>query len=119
MRHKYQHISLTGCFAIAVAYLRQGLSYSDDGKTLFETTGLYRQSKVRRINPNTFKVEKSVDTDSTYFGEGSAFFRDADGNGRLIELTWREQTGFIYDSDTLKVLRQFKYTTTLNMVSWK
>ena len=78
---------------------------------IYETTGLYRQSKVRIINPDTFAVEKSVDTDPQYFGEGSTFYRDKDGNARLIEITWREQTGFIYDAETLEKLQEFKYTT--------
>ena len=89
----------------------QGLSYGDDG-TIYETTGLYGQSKVRRINSNTFDVDLSVDVDVKYFGEGSTFFRDLHGNGRLIQITWQEQTGFIYDSETLEKISEFKYTTT-------
>ena len=67
---------------------------------------------MRRLNPDTFDVELSVDTDDAYFGEGCTFYTDADGNGRLIEMTWLEQTGFIYYSKTLEKLEQFKYTTT-------
>ncbi len=89
----------------------QGLSYGDDG-TIYETTGLYGQSKVRRINSNTFDVDLTVDVDAKYFGEGSAFFRDLYGNGRLIHITWQEQIGFIYDSETLEKISEFKYTTT-------
>ncbi|KAL7536283.1 hypothetical protein ACHAXR_007046 [Thalassiosira sp. AJA248-18] len=88
----------------------QGLSYGD-GK-IYETTGLYGQSKVRRINPATFAVELSVDADSIYFCEGSTFYTDADGNGRLIMITWQEQTGFIYDPETLQQLKKFEYSTT-------
>jgi len=89
----------------------QGLSYGNDGK-IFETTGLYRNSKVRRINPDTFEVELSIDIDDQYFGEGSTFYSDADGNGRLIAITWQKQTGFIFDSETFEKLEEFKYTTT-------
>ncbi len=89
----------------------QGLSYSDDGR-IYETTGLYGQSKVRCINSRTYDVDLSVDVDAKYFGEGSAFFRDSHGNGRLIHITWQEQMGFIYDSETLDKISQFKYTTT-------
>mmetsp|Transcript_27466 Transcript_27466/g.55491 ORF Transcript_27466/g.55491 Transcript_27466/m.55491 type:complete len:631 (+) Transcript_27466:101-1993(+) len=88
----------------------QGISYGDDG-IIYETTGLYGSSKVRRINPETFEVEMSVDTERKYFGEGSTFYRDADGNGRIIEITWREQTGFIYDSETLEIIDDFEYST--------
>ena len=89
----------------------QGLSYGNDGK-LYETTGLYGQSKVRRINPLTFEVELSVDINDKFFGEGSAYYLDADGNGRLIQITWQEQTGFIYDSETLQKVHEFNFTTT-------
>jgi len=89
----------------------QGLSYSNDGKVIFETTGIYRNSKVRRINPDTFDVELSVDMDDKFFGEGSTIYTDADGNERLMEITWNEQTGFIYDTGTLEKLQEFKYTT--------
>jgi glutamine cyclotransferase len=90
----------------------QGLSYADDNTIIFQTTGINGKSKVQRINPITFDVELSVDIDSQYFGEGSAFYRDPEGNGRLIHITWQTQTGFIYDADTLKTLKEFKYTTT-------
>jgi len=89
----------------------QGLSYGDDGM-IYETSGLYRQSKVRRIDPDTFEVEQTINIEDRFFGEGCTFYRDADGNGRLIEITWMDQIGFIYDSETLKQLSDFKYTTT-------
>ena len=91
---------------------RQGLSYDDNGNAIFQTTGLYGQSKIQRLNPDTFDVELSVDIGGQFFGEGSTFYRDAEGNGRLIIITWQEQTGFIYDSETLEKLKEFKYTTT-------
>lgn len=89
----------------------QGLSYGQDGK-IYESTGLYRHSKMRRINADTFEVEKSTDTDGKYFGEGSTYFTDDEGKGKLIEITWKEQTGFIIDPETLEQLEEFKYTTT-------
>ncbi len=89
---------------------RQGLTYGDSG-VIYETTGIYSQSKLRRINPDTFEVEQSVDIDPKYFGEGLTFYRDANGEARLIEITWREQTGFIYDANSFETLREFKYTT--------
>mmetsp|Transcript_12163 Transcript_12163/g.28628 ORF Transcript_12163/g.28628 Transcript_12163/m.28628 type:complete len:769 (+) Transcript_12163:1-2307(+) len=89
----------------------QGLSYGSNGK-LYETTGLNGQSKVRIINPETFEVEKSIDLDRSFFGEGSAFFKDKDGNARLIEITWKSRVGWIYDADTLDVIKEFTYATT-------
>ena len=79
---------------------------------IYETTGLYTNSKLRKINPTTFQVEKSVNLEGRYFGEGSTFYVDKDGNSRIIVITWKEQTGFIYDPVTLNKLSTFQYTTT-------
>ena len=104
------YFSLKKCIVLRKCF-SQGLSYGNDGM-IYETTGMYGSSKVRRINPDTFEVELSVDIDREYFGEGSTFFTDADGNGRIIEITWKKQTGFIYDSETLEKIKEFKYKTT-------
>ncbi|KAL3799772.1 LOW QUALITY PROTEIN: hypothetical protein HJC23_010422, partial [Cyclotella cryptica] len=87
------------------------LSYGNDGM-IYESTGLYGNSKLHKINPESFEVESSVDIERKYFGEGSTFFTDSDGNARIIEITWKEQTGFIYDANTLERLSTFQYTTT-------
>jgi len=90
----------------------QGLSYNDEGNIIFETTGLYGQSKIRRINAETYQVEKSINLSWQYFGEGSTFYTDSNGNGRLIMITWKSQTGWIYDAESLERLSEFQYTTT-------
>jgi len=90
----------------------QGLSYNTEGTIIFETTGLYGQSKIRRINAETYQVEKSVNLSWQYFGEGSTYYTDSKGNGRLIMITWKSQTGWIYDAESLERLSEFQYTTT-------
>ena len=89
----------------------QGISYCSDGK-IYETTGLYGQSKVRRINPDTFEVEYSINTPKQFFGEGSTCFVGPDGKERLVEITWRERRGFVYDVPSLEVVHSFDYETT-------
>lgn len=86
----------------------QGLTFAN-GK-LFESTGLYGQSKVRQLDANTGDVIKSVNMQSKYFGEGMAFFDE----NKLIQITWKRQKGFIYDSETLDVIDEFKFSTTKN-----
>jgi glutaminyl-peptide cyclotransferase len=63
---------------------------------LYESSGLYGQSSLRRIDPQTGVVLQRVDNPANVFGEGIAL----DGN-RLFQLTWRENIGYIYDVDTL------------------
>jgi glutamine cyclotransferase len=41
-----------------------------------------------------------------FFGEGITVFGD-----KLIQLTWRSGSGFVYDKWTFKLLRTFHYTT--------
>ena len=91
---------------------RQGLSYGPDHKSLFETTGLYGKSKIQRINPETFEVEQTANFDAQFFGEGSTFYKDAEGNNRLIMITWKKKTGYIYDADSFEQIKSFQYTTT-------
>lgn len=82
----------------------QGLIY--DGGRLYESTGLYGKSKVKVIDLANDKVIKSIDLDDRYFGEGMTVMDD-----QLVQLTYREQSGFVYDKQTLKVTKQFDYPT--------
>ena len=50
--------------------------------------------------------------DDAYFGEGSTFYSDDYGNGRIMIITRYGQVGFIYDAVTLEKLTEFEYTTT-------
>ena len=89
----------------------QGLSYGDDGY-IYETTGLRGKSKLLKIDPTTFEVIKSKDIEDRYFGEGSTYYTDVDGNDRLIFITYQEQTAFIFDPLTLTKLQTLSYETT-------
>ena len=78
---------------------------------LYESTGLYGQSKVRSINVTTGEVIRSVSLESTFFGEGLVY---NSVNDTLIQLTWKERTGFIYDPYTLKEIGRFSFETFQN-----
>lgn len=86
--------------------IRQGLTYADG--TLWESNGLYGRSTVRILDPATADVMKSIDMNSQLFGEGMAY-RD----GLLYQITWKSKRGFIYDAETLDLVREFAYKTTL------
>ena len=73
----------------------QGLAY-DDG-VLFEGTGHYGESAVRRVELETGVVLKQQPLSRRYFGEGIAIW----GN-RLIQLTWKGRRGFVYDKESLE-----------------
>ncbi|MEO1528392.1 MAG: glutaminyl-peptide cyclotransferase [Planctomycetota bacterium] len=81
----------------------QGLDF--DGETLFESTGQYGKSSVRRVNLKTGRVEKLLRLDDRLFGEGLTLFDD-----KLVQITWKRGVGYIYDAETLKFERQFRYS---------
>jgi glutaminyl-peptide cyclotransferase len=81
----------------------QGLLYRDG--VLFESTGLNGRSSLRRVRLETGEVLQQTRLDQRYFAEGLT-----DWGGRLVQLTWNTNVGFVYDLATLKPLRTFNYT---------
>ena len=81
----------------------QGLIYLDG--YLYESTGLNGHSSLRKLNLKTGAVLQEYDLPAQYFGEGLTNWKDT-----LIQLTWKAQTGFVYDRRTFRLLRAFHYT---------
>ena len=82
----------------------QGLIFEDG--FLYESTGLYGQSSIRRVDLQTGEVLQSRPIPKEFFGEGIAVSGD-----RLIQLTWGGQTGFVYDKQSFDPLGEFAYPT--------
>ena len=80
----------------------QGLVYQN-GK-FFESTGQYGQSSLRRVQPENGFIEQQHNLDAQYFGEGLTFYK-----GVLIQITWKSQQAFFYDSSNFEILRQYRY----------
>lgn len=72
---------------------------------LYESTGLNGSSSLRRVELETGKVLKIVPIATQFFAEGLALF-----NGRLYQLTWQNQQGFVYDLDSFNLLGGFRYS---------
>jgi len=72
---------------------------------LYESTGLNGSSSLRRVELATGRVLSQKKLSDEYFAEGLALF-----NGRLYQLTWQTQRGFVYDLDSFSMLRDFSYT---------
>lgn len=81
----------------------QGLVYSDG--ELFESTGLYGESSIRRVELSTGSVLQQVDLPAAYFGEGLALWQD-----QLIQLTWQENAALIRDAVSFDLTGSFAYT---------
>ncbi len=82
----------------------QGLVYYDG--ELYEGTGLYGDSSIRRVDLETGKVLQKTDLNDNFFGEGITLFDD-----QIIQLTWLSNTGFVYDSESFEKLQEFTYPT--------
>lgn len=72
--------------------------------SLYESAGLYGSSSLRQLDPETGAVLQQVPVDAQYFAEGLERVDD-----RLIQITWREQTAFIYDIETFTQVGTFTY----------
>ena len=80
----------------------QGLIF-DDG-SLVESTGLEKHSTLRRVELQTGKVLQKVDVPSLYFAEGMTLF-----GGKIYQLTWKAEKGFVYDPKTFEKTGEFTY----------
>jgi glutamine cyclotransferase len=82
----------------------EGLAF--EGGVMYEGTGLYGESSIRRVDLETGKVLGSYKLPDQYYGEGLTVYGDT-----LIQLTWHSNKGFVYDKNGLDLLREFSYAT--------
>lgn len=68
----------------------EGLLFHD-GK-LLESSGLYNKSNLREVDLTNGKVLRNLSLPGQFFGEGLALL-----DGKLYQLTWKEQKAFVYD----------------------
>lgn len=80
----------------------QGLEFHD-GK-LLESTGEQGRSSLRLVEIESGKVIKEIAVPEPYFAEGATLL-----NGRVYQLTWQNQLGFIYNYQSFQKLREFAY----------
>jgi glutamine cyclotransferase len=80
----------------------QGLVYKDG--YLFESTGLFGKSSLRKVKLKTGEVLQIISIDRKYFSEGLAA-----NNNQLVQLSWKSGEGFIYEADNFKLIKSFQY----------
>ncbi len=80
----------------------QGLFF--DGGVLYETTGQYGASRLRKVALETGAPERETALPARVFGEGSTLL-----NGRIYVLTWRAGEGYIYDQESFALKDRFAY----------
>lgn len=80
----------------------QGLIFRDG--VLYESAGQFGESNVRKVELATGKVLLKTPVDKKYFAEGLTEWQ-----GALLQLTWKDGLGFVYDKATLKFRQTFRY----------
>jgi glutaminyl-peptide cyclotransferase len=80
----------------------QGLIFRDG--FLFESTGGLGRSSLRKIRLETGEVLQRRVVERQYFAEGLT-----DWNGRLLQLTWTSNVGFVYDLTSFNLTSTFGY----------
>ncbi|MCF6288401.1 MAG: glutaminyl-peptide cyclotransferase [Proteobacteria bacterium] len=71
----------------------------------WESSGLYGHSMLTKWDLDTGKIIKQRKFADKYFAEGLTQL-----NGKLYMLTWREQTAFVIDKQTLEIIDTINYT---------
>ncbi|GAA3542117.1 glutaminyl-peptide cyclotransferase [Zobellella aerophila] len=71
---------------------------------IYESTGLYGQASLRKVDPETGRVLNLLALDPAYFGEGLTRVGDT-----LIQLTWKEGLALVYDLDDFSLQRAHQY----------
>lgn len=71
---------------------------------LFESTGLLGESSIRKLEIETGKVINNKLLEGYFFAEGLTLFQ-----GKLVQLTWKRNQGFIYKPNNLQLIKTFHY----------
>ena len=82
----------------------QGLVF--EGGYLYEGTGHYGSSTLRKVELETGKVVQIYRLPPQLFGEGITIYKNS-----IIQLTWQSQIGFVYDKKNFSIIREFRYST--------
>ncbi|MDZ7613693.1 MAG: glutaminyl-peptide cyclotransferase [Flavobacteriaceae bacterium] len=70
----------------------------------YESTGNYGKSSLRKVDLQTGEILERINLDKKYFAEGLTIL-----NNKIYQLTWKEEIGFVYDLETMKVIDTFSY----------
>lgn len=80
----------------------QGLWYENG--VFYESTGLYGKSSLRKVDVKSGKVLKNIMIGDSYFGEGLAVY-----DNKIVQITWKSGTGFVYDKESMEIQKTFRY----------
>jgi glutamine cyclotransferase len=101
---KLMKYAIVNTYSHDIEAFTEGFEFYRD--TLMESTGTPEGYKgyFAKIDYKTGKSYTKVALDPQYFGEGITVLHD-----KIYQLTWQNQTGFVYDANTLKKLKTFTF----------
>jgi glutamine cyclotransferase len=70
-----------------------------------ESTGKNGQTTLRRVDPATGAVVLKKNLVANFFGEGCTVL-----GGKIYQLSWKNQEGFVYDAASFQWQKNFSYT---------
>jgi glutamine cyclotransferase len=82
----------------------QGLVFENG--FFYEATGLKGESTIRKVQLSSGEPIQSYTIDPKVFGEGITIFKD-----KIIQLSWQDNLGFVYDKKTFQLIEKFSYPT--------
>lgn len=82
----------------------QGLLFHNN--ILYESTGQNGASGIRKVDLKSGTILASTNLDEQFFGEGITII-----NNKIVQLTWQNRTGFVYDLNTFEKIEEFNYTS--------
>lgn len=77
-----------------------------DGEVLYESTGLFPVSTLRKVDLTTGTVLLRHELTGKLFGEGIALL-----SNKIYQLTWQSGRVFVYDRESFRVLKEFAIST--------
>jgi len=99
---KVMTYSVVSTFPHDTSSFTEGLLIYKD--KMYETTGLEEKSKLMEVDLKTGKINRSINLDKKYFGEGLVIINDT-----IYQLTYQTKIGFMYSLKDFKKIGEFKY----------
>jgi len=93
---------VAGTFPHDIKAYTQGFEYHNG--YFYEGTGQLGESSIRKIVPGTGDLIKYRKISPDLFGEGITLL-----NGKIYQVTYTSQVGFIYDAESFEQLQKFFY----------
>lgn len=99
---KFEYEVIDEFYHDAEAYTQ---GYIFKNKILYESTGQFGSSTLRKVDPKTGNVIQKISVGLRYFAEGIEMYKD-----KIYMLTWKNNICKVYDAVNLGEIGEFRYS---------